>query len=613
LENPTPPPEVVVTALLPFLALIPPSLLAFTLSPSATVLNQLLAIAGWAALVVFASGPLQMVARRAGALIGALAIYAVAALVPALGGDVPASLAASTFAITLAAGAVVLAGCVSGAADTRFGLSGFFAALLLVGAVNFAIAVVQVFLPDLPDGTFIAHSGLVGRAVGNLRQPNHLSTLSLWSAVGVVPLIEAARARGWRATQALLALLFALFVFTVELSASRTGMIGVVVLALWGLLDRRLARSTRALLVAAVLIYALGWVGMDAWAHHSHHTFGAEERLGQRDISSSRFGIWSETWTLLRANPFTGVGVNEFNFAWTLTPFPHRPPEFFDHCHNLPLELLVELGWPLGTLVVALLAIALWQAMRRAWRVTGEAGSAYRAAFVVVLLAALHSQLEYPLWYAYFLLPTAWAWGCCLGAAEPSNASVAEAAVGAANTVPSSTSGSATTAANPAATSPAASRGFFIVAGLLMLLGAAWAFQQYWTVSRIFEPGDDTLPLEQRIAQGRQTLFFAHHADYAAVTVADRPADEWPAFRVATHYLLDTRLMIAWATAFAERGQIDRARYIAARLREFDKPEAAEFFAPCAHPQPRQPLPFQCEPPQQPHDWREFRDPRLYR
>jgi O-antigen ligase len=602
-----------VTALLPFLALIPPSLLAFTLSPSATVLNQLLAVAGWGVLVVFAVAPLHAAVRRAGALVVALAVYALASLAPALAGDVPMSLAASTCAITVAAVAVVLAGCTAGASDTPDTLRAFFAALLLVGAVNFAIAVMQVFFPEAPDGNVIAHSGLVGRAVGNLRQPNHLSTLSLWSAVAVVPLIEAARARGWRATQALLALVFALFVFTVELSASRTGMIGVVVLALWGVLDRRLARSTRLLLVAAVLIYALGWVGMDAWAHHSHHTFGAEERLGQRDISSSRFGIWSETWQLLRANPLTGVGVNEFNFAWTLTPFPHRPPEFFDHCHNLPLELLVELGWPLGTLVVALLATALWQAMRRAWRVAGEAGSAYRAAFVVVLLAALHSQLEYPLWYAYFLLPTAWAWGCCLGAAGRGDARVNAAGVAPASVTLSSTPGAAMVAADPAATSPAASRGFFIVAGMLMLLGAAWAFQQYWTVSRIFEPGDDTLPLEQRIAQGRQTLFFAHHADYAAVTVADRPADEWPAFRVATHYLLDTRLMIAWATAFAERGQIDRARYIAARLREFDKPEAAEFFAPCAHPQPGQPLPFQCEPPQQPHDWREFRDPRLYR
>ena len=34
-----------------------------------------------------------------------------------------------------------------------------------------------------------------------------------------------------------------------------------------------------------------------------------------------------------------------------------------------------------------------------------------RAAFVIVFLVAVHSMLEYPLWYSYFLLPTAFAFG----------------------------------------------------------------------------------------------------------------------------------------------------------------------------------------------------------
>ena len=47
---------------------------------------------------------------------------------------------------------------------------------------------------------------------------------------------------------------------------------------------------------------------------------------------------------------------------------------------------------------------------------------------MMVLMMALHSQLEYPLWYLYFLLPTAWAWGVCLGAGEPATAAPATAA-----------------------------------------------------------------------------------------------------------------------------------------------------------------------------------------
>ena len=41
------------------------------------------------------------------------------------------------------------------------------------------------------------------------------------------------------------------------------------------------------------------------------------------------------------------------------------------------------------------------------------------------------------------------------------------------------------------------------------------------------------------------------------------------AFERAPHYLLDTRLMMAWAKALDEAGDVERARHLAQRLREF--------------------------------------------
>ena len=112
------------------------------------------------------------------------------------------------------------------------------------------------------------------------------------------------------------------------------------------------SRQARWLLCLAPLTYALFWLGMSAWADLSHHVFGAETRFSTNgDVSSSRFAIWSNTLALIRAHPWSGVGFGEFNFAWTLTPFPDRPVAFFDHTHNLALHLAVELGIPL-TLVV---------------------------------------------------------------------------------------------------------------------------------------------------------------------------------------------------------------------------------------------------------------------
>ena len=136
--------------------------------------------------------------------------------------------------------------------------------------------------------------------------------------------------------------------FAVVLTASRTGVIGVGLLALWGLLDRRLSGPTRVLLLLSPLFYALAWLGLSAWAEASRHAFGGETRLAEADLSGSRFGIWANTLDLIRQQPWTGVGFGEFNLAWTLTPFPGRPVAFFDHTHNLPLQLAVELGLPLA-------------------------------------------------------------------------------------------------------------------------------------------------------------------------------------------------------------------------------------------------------------------------
>ncbi|HLL17415.1 MAG TPA: Wzy polymerase domain-containing protein, partial [Rubrivivax sp.] len=272
------------------------------------------------------------------------------------------------------------------------------------------MALTQVFIPDLPDGNWLAASGLPGRAVGNLRQPNHLSSLLLWGCIAVIALHELGRLR-----RAFAAVLLGAFVFAVVLTASRTGLVSVALLALWGVVDRRLSRPARLLLLAAPVLYALSWWLMVLWADVSEHSFGGSQRIAEGDVSSSRFAIWRDTLALIRLHPWTGVGLGEFNFAWTLTPFPDRPTAFFDHTHNLPLQLLVELGLPLGGAVLGLLGWALWRGFRQAWTEQPPARSiAQRCSMLMVLMIGLHSLLEYPLWYSYFLLPAAWAWGFAL-------------------------------------------------------------------------------------------------------------------------------------------------------------------------------------------------------
>lgn len=426
-----------------------------------------------------------------------------------------------------------------------------------------------------------------------MRQPNHLSSLLLWGIIAVAYLGEA---KAWHRGAVWVCTL--LLLLGVVLSGSRTGALGTGALLVWGLLERRFSRSSRRLLAAMPLGYLLFWFANSALADYSHHVFGGEARFSTSgDISSSRYAIWSNTLELIKMHPWFGVGFGEFNFAWTLTPFPDRPVAFFDHTHNLPLQLIVEMGIPLGLLVLGLLLFALYCALRNVMpqpdRDPSLPPQMSSAAFMIVLMIGLHSLLEYPLWYAYFLLPTAFAFGLCLG--DPPRGQKAAQTVEARQTSP--TNGAAIWRIRP-----------LLVASVLMLAGGVYSLFDYMKVAAIFSANESAPPLAQRIADGRRSVFFAHHADYAAATIAEHPSQVMFAFKRAPHYLLDARLMMAWAKALNEAGEVDKARYVAQRLKEFRNEQAAEFFAVCNVPAAAgAPRPFQCEQPTGRYTYEDFR------
>lgn len=474
--------------------------------------------------------------------------------------------------VLLAATAVLLAAVRCGRAPVEAGghaavVNGWWAA----GMLCVVVAILQYFVPSLADGWLVASNTSPGRAVGNMRQPNHLATALLCAMVMTAWMWQAARIAATVAAVSIVAMVFA-----VGLSASRTGALSLGVLLLWALLDRSLPRAARWTLSLTPLLYLLCWAGLAQYAEWQQaHFYGAERLQSQTDISSSRFAIWRNALALVAQNPWAGVGWGNFNFAWTFTPFPDRPVAFFDHTHNLPLQLAVEIGLPATALVLGLFGWALWRA-RGAWRVAGDnPGHPARAAFVMLVVLGVHSLLEYPLWYAYFLLPAAWTLGIFLGSApakEPAPvlnepASPAIATVMRWPTI------------------------LLRMAGALMMLGAAYAAWDHRRVEVIFAPPAGAGPLAERIAAGRESVLFGHHADYAAVT--NEPRDQaLGSFRRPLHHLVDVRLLIAYIEALKVNGRDAEALYAAQRLREFRRDDAQAYFKDCTADNPAPP--FQC-------------------
>ena len=592
------------------LAVALPTLLAVNLPPSPTLLNQALAIALWgAALVAMASACRRVNDWRAqGPLQGALAMMGLAVVAAWSWGALPIGIALAGVATIAGAAAVALAAGAPTSKARQFAparsraavqpwapseepfASAFMWGLLIAGVVGACIGLIQVFAPAWVDGELLAKASVPGRAVGNLRQPNHLSSALLWALIGLTGLAELRRVE-----RPVVALLGVLLVLALVLTGSRTGLLGIGVLAAWALLDRRLSRRARVSVLVLPLIYGASWFGATMWAHGTGHAFGGEGRLslgGNGDISSSRFGIWSDALELLRREPLAGIGFGEFNLAWTLTRVPASTDGFL-RSHAQPADSTAgRVGHSAGLPGDRCCCCLRWR--RRAGGpglCTGDEGIARRAAFMVVLMIGLHSLLEYPLWYAYFLLPTAFAWGLALSR-PASEASAGEAVASAAAAAP-----------------PCANRAM-VFAGSVMAIGAAAAVLDYWQIVGIYDPPDHAAPLEERIARGQRSPLFGQHADYAAATAFGEPKaplspSQELAFSRAPHQLLDVRLMIAWSQALAAQGELDKARWLAARIREFRNPGADEYFEPCPRPELAAQA-FQCQPPQRVMHWREF-------
>jgi len=551
-----------------------PFLIAHSAVPDTVFYNQLAAVFLWGGALCLMGLPPRLPISRPGRVTLFLALAAGLVLMWGIGGRLAD---AGAMAATL----VVMTQGFLQTASGRASFKAWAVAWWVAGMLSVLVGLVQFALPGLTELWLVASNTTPGRAIGNMRQPNHLSTVLLCACAATAWLWQERKLSDLAGASSLAAL-----VLGVALTASRTGGLSLGILLLWAVIDKTLPKRLRIALALTPVFYVLCWGAITVLSSLEHESFyGAKRLAASGDISSSRFAIWMNALTLIAQNPWTGVGWGNFNFAWTFTPFPGRPIAFFDHTHNVALQLIVEIGLPATLLATVALLWAAWRARGALAASNLQTGSVARSAFVTLLLLGVHSMLEYPLWYAYFLLPAGWALGVYLGSAPSSQRPASHS-----QDVPSGRRLSV------------ALQAF----GVLMILGSLYAAWDHRRVEVIFNPPANAGPLDARIAQGRRSILFGHHADYAAVTV-DAGDTNLPSFRRPLHQLVDVRLLIAYIEALKAHGEDDKALYAAQRLREFHRPDAQEYFEECTPDHPAHP--FQCETRPVPLTWRDM-DPR---
>jgi hypothetical protein len=231
----------------------------------------------------------------------------------------------------------------------------------------------------------------------NLRQRNQFASLTV---IGMAVLLWLST-QGLSRTAGIAAMAF--LAAGNAATASRAGVLEmlVILVAAWmwrgpyrAALGQLSAAGIGAYVVASLALPLLGEMVPQSLA------YGVLGRFGRDEGCASRVVLWSNVLHLIAQKPWTGWGWGNLDFAHYMTLYPGpRFCDVLDNAHNLPLQLGVELGIPMSVFVCA---VAGWFVWRHApWR---ENRPARRAAWWILIVIAIHSMVEYPLWYGPFLV-----------------------------------------------------------------------------------------------------------------------------------------------------------------------------------------------------------------
>jgi hypothetical protein len=236
----------------------------------------------------------------------------------------------------------------------------------------------------------------LGDAMGNLRQRNQLASLL---AMGM---LAALIWRGQGLSMAHTLWMLALLAMGMAATASRTGLLQMLFIAVWMLLHRAAPKGREALVLTGLVlgVYALAsWLLPGLLQHLSGQaTDSAMARMGALGGCGSRQALWANVLHLVAQHPLGGWGWDQLRYAHYLTEYPSlRFCDMLGNAHNLPLHIAFVWGVPVA--VLASLGVLVWAVRARPWQ---HQGTGPQLAWGVLGVLALHSLLEYPLWYGPF-------------------------------------------------------------------------------------------------------------------------------------------------------------------------------------------------------------------
>lgn len=359
------------------------------------------------------------------------------------------------------------------------------------GVLASTASLAQYFKVDL-SWLVLSPAAEAGRTFGFVRQPNHQGT---FLCLGLAALLSMQGQRCGRAAAAALVLLTPVLVLGVVSTGSRAALLQLLFLSAAAHLYLRQHSSQSWKALYPLACATLAWGGLFLLNTYAGVGFHGASKLEQttNEGLGLRASAWRETLGLIRESPWIGSGMPHFGSDFFLSGAAEKVGLTMTHSHNLFLQLAYSFGIPLTLCITLVFAWIGWKSRHHA---TSPAGF---LAFALIGCILIHSQVEFPLWYTYFLLPASYAlgWLCfdrprVIASHEPASQSLP--GLGAANSW---------------------RRVLAVMLGAITLGTAFWMNRDYYKLTPVFTPGLAS-DVAERMAVAREAFWFSGYHDFLA-------------------------------------------------------------------------------------------------
>ncbi len=231
----------------------------------------------------------------------------------------------------------------------------------------------------------------------NISQPNQLASLLLMGVVSLLYLYEKGRIKTF-----ITAVTALLLFYCIVLTNSRTSFLSLLTIStlLFWYGSRIQLHIKKSTIVTWITVYILLWAALPAiYDILLLSPPGESGTLAEKTINDTRFPMWLGFLDASIHGPLLGYGWNQATYAQAVAAPFHAHTVAAQQTHNLVLDMLVWNGPLIGSLII--LAVAWW--ILRLFR--EKLGRTRLFLILILVPLGIHSLLEYPHHYTYFLFP----------------------------------------------------------------------------------------------------------------------------------------------------------------------------------------------------------------